>query len=35
MASYNNKKRQPPLDAKNWENVDNKFKKYFSEKPGE
>ena len=28
-------KKEAPLDAKDWENVDIKFKKYFSEKPGE
>ena len=28
-------KKEAPLDAKDWENVDNKFKMYFSKKPGE
>jgi hypothetical protein len=28
-------KKEAPSDAKDWENVDNKFKMYFSKKPGE
>ena len=24
----------PPSDAEKWENIENKFEKYFSEKPG-
>ena len=27
-------KKEPPFDSKNWENVTDKFKKYFSKKPG-
>ena len=27
-------KKEPPLDAKDWENVKNKFEKNFSIKPG-
>ena len=29
-----NGKKEPPLDTKDWENVIDKFKKYFSKKPG-
>ena len=28
------KMKKPPEDAKEWENVDNKYEKYFSEKSG-
>ena len=28
-------KKAFPLDAKDWENIENKFEKHFSEKPGE
>ena len=28
-------KKDPPSDAKDWENVENKFEKYFSEKGAE
>ena len=28
-------KKDPPKDAKEWENVKNKFPEHFSEKPGE
>ena len=27
-------KKEPPSDAKDWENIPNKFEKYFSQKPG-
>ena len=27
-------KKEPPSDAKDWENVDNKFINHFSDKPG-
>ena len=27
-------KKEPPTDAEEWKNVDNKFEKYFSKKPG-
>ena len=27
-------KKDPPYDAKEWENVENKFKNHFSKKPG-
>ena len=27
-------KKEPPHDAKKWENVENKFQNHFSEKPG-
>ena len=30
-----NEKKEPPSDSKSWENVKNKFEKYFSKKPGE
>ena len=26
--------KEPPSDAKDWENVDNKFENHFSKKPG-
>ena len=29
-----NEKKDPPKDAEKWQNVENKFEKYFSEKPG-
>ena len=29
-----NQKKEPPQDAKEWENVSNKFNDHFSEKPG-
>jgi len=29
-----NEKKEPPSDSKDWENVNNKFEKYFSKKPG-
>ena len=29
-----NEKKEPPSDSKNWENVNNKFEKHFSKKPG-
>ena len=29
------KKKQPPKDSKDWEGVEDKFNKYFSDKPGE
>ena len=28
-------KKEPPEDADNWRDVENKFEKYFSEKKGE
>ena len=28
-------KKEPPKDAEEWQGVENKFEKYFSEKPGE
>ena len=28
-------KKEPPVDAKDWEGVENKFEKYFSEKGAE
>ena len=28
-------KKQPPSDAKDWESVEDKYNKHFSEKPGE
>jgi ferredoxin len=28
-------KKEPPADAKDWEGVENKFEKYFSEKGAE
>ena len=27
-------KKDPPHDAKKWENIENKFQNHFSEKPG-
>ena len=27
-------KKDPPKDANKWQTVEDKFKKYFSEKPG-
>ena len=27
-------KKEPPIDAKDWENVENKFQEHFSDKPG-
>ena len=27
-------KKTPPADAEKWSNIENKFEKYFSEKPG-
>ena len=30
-----NVKKEPPSDAKDWQNVHDKFNKHFSEKPGE
>ena len=33
MAS-NNRKKEPPADAKKWEGVENKFEDHFSEKAG-
>ena len=29
-----NEKKEPPKDAEKWQNIDNKFEKHFSEKPG-
>ena len=29
-----NEKKDPPLDAEKWQNVKEKYKKHFSEKPG-
>ncbi len=29
-----NEKKETPSDSKDWENVNNKFEKYFSKKPG-
>ena len=29
-----NEKKEPPSDSKDWENVNKKFEKYFSKKPG-
>ena len=29
-----NEKKEPHSDSKDWENVNNKFEKYFSKKPG-
>ena len=29
-----NQKKEPPSDSKDWENIENKFEKYFSKKPG-
>ena len=29
-----NEKKEPPSDSKDWENVNNKFEKHFSKKPG-
>ena len=29
-----NEKKEPPKDAEEWQNIENKFEKYFSEKPG-
>ena len=29
-----NEKKEPPSDSKNWENVNDKFEKHFSKKPG-
>ena len=29
-----NEKKEPPKDAEKWQNIENKFEKYFSEKPG-
>ena len=29
-----NVKKEPPADAKDWQNVQDKFNKHFSEKPG-
>ena len=29
-----NEKKEPPKDAEKWQNIDNKFEKYFSEKSG-
>ena len=29
-----NEKKEPPSDSKDWENVENKFEKYFSKNPG-
>ena len=29
-----NQKKEPPSDAEDWQNVENKFKNHFSEKPG-
>ena len=29
-----NEKKEPPSDSKDWENVNNKFEKYFSKQPG-
>ena len=28
-------KKNPPADAEKWQNVEGKFEKYFSDKPGE
>ena len=28
------KKKDPPQDAEKWQNVKDKYNKYFSEKPG-
>ena len=28
------KKKDPPKMQRNWKDVENKFEKYFSEKPG-
>ncbi len=28
------KKKEPPIDAEKWQNVQDKFNKHFSEKPG-
>ena len=28
-------KKEPPSDANEWQNVENKYEKYFSDKPGE
>ena len=30
-----NEKKEPHSDSKDWENVNNKFEKYFSKKPGQ
>ena len=30
-----NEKKEPPTDAEKWQSVENKYQKYFSEKPGE
>ena len=27
-------KKEPPADAENWQNIEDKFNKHFSEKPG-
>mgnify|MGYP001162844685 CR=1 FL=1 len=29
-----NEKKEPPSDAKEWENIENKYKDHFSPKPG-
>ena len=29
-----NEKKDPPADAEKWQNVKDKYNKYFSEKPG-
>ena len=29
-----NIKKETPSDSKDWENIENKFEKYFSKEPG-
>ena len=31
---FKNEKKEPPKDAEKWQNIENKFEKYNSEKPG-